>query len=61
MEWYKGDKKLKRDEKYNYLVTDGTVHKLLIEKPSADDIGEYRAVYQKLETKAKMTIAGMTL
>lgn len=59
LDWYKEKTKIRRDEKFNYLVTDGTVHKLLIEKPSAEDAGEYRAVYEKLETKAKVTIAGM--
>ena len=40
------------------MVVDGTVHKLLIDKAGAEDAGEYRAVYEKLETKAKLTIAG---
>ena len=58
VDWYKGDKKLRRDDKYNYLVEDGTVHKLLIDKVSAEDAGQYRAVYQNLETSATLTVAG---
>lgn len=58
LEWYKGKTQIKRDEKFNYMVEDGTVHKLVIEKSEAGDADEYRAVYEKLETKAKLTIAG---
>ena len=58
LEWFKGDKKIRRDDKFNYMVEDGNVHKLIIDKVSATDAGEYRAVYQKLETSAKLSVAG---
>ena len=57
VEWYKGDKKLRRDERYD-VVTDGRTHQLVIEKVSADDIGEYKAVYQKISTSAKVSVEG---
>ena len=59
LEWYKGTNRLRRDDKFNYMVEDGKVHKLIIDKFGADDVGEYRAVYQKLETKATISLAGM--
>lgn len=59
IDWYKGKTKIKRDDKFNYAVEQSTVHKLTIENPEAEDASEYRAVYEKLETKATMTIAGM--
>jgi hypothetical protein len=58
LDWYKGKNKIKRDEKFNYAVEDSTVHKLIIENPDADDATDYRAVYEKLETSASLTISG---
>ena len=58
VEWFKGNDKIKRDEKFNILVEDSTVHKLIIDKPDADDASQYRAVYEKLETSAAVTLAG---
>ena len=57
VEWYKGTKKLRRDEKYD-IVVEGKVHKLVIEKIEAEDAGEYSAQYQALKTACKMTMAG---
>lgn len=57
VEWFKNDKAIRRHDKSNY-VAEGTVHKLIIEKPSQEDIGEYKAVYEKLETSCKLDIAG---
>lgn len=58
VEWYKNDKRIRRDEKYNYVVEDGTVHKLIVEKPSLEDAATYKAVYEKLETSGTLSIAG---
>ena len=58
LDWYKGKTKIKRDEKFEYMVEDSTVHKLIIQNPDADDATDYRAVYEKLETRASLTIAG---
>lgn len=58
VEWYKNDKRIRRDEKYNYVVEDGTVHKLIVEHPSVEDAAVYKAVYEKLETSASLSIAG---
>lgn len=57
IEWFKGDKKLRRDDRYD-IVADGRVHQLVIEKITAEDGGEYKAVYQKLSTNAKLSIQG---
>lgn len=59
VEWYKGNKKIRRDDKYNYVVEDDTVHKLIISKASLEEAGEYKAVYENLETSASLSVAGL--
>jgi obscurin-RhoGEF protein len=59
VDWYKGDKKLRRDDKYNITIEDETVHKLIIENVTTQEAGEYKAVYDKLETSATVSVAGM--
>ena len=57
VEWFKGDKKLKRDDKYN-MSSVGKVHTLVIDKVEADSVGEYSAVFQKISTSAKLSMEG---
>ena len=57
VEWYKGDKKLRRDEKYD-IQKDDKVHRLIIDEVVDKDVGEYKAVYKQLSTSAKLTLAG---
>ena len=57
VEWFKGDKKLRRDDKYDIKV-EGKVHKLLIDKFDEKDVSVYCASYQQLETKGKYDLAG---
>ena len=57
VDWYKGMKKLRRDERYD-VKSEGKEHRLIIEKISAQDIGEYRAEYQTLTTAAKLSVEG---
>ena len=61
VEWYKRtkktDKKLRRDEKYDF-VTEGGVHRLVIDKAEAEDEGQYRAEFEKLTSEAKLSVAG---
>ena len=60
VEWYKGEKKLRRDDKYE-IVTDGKVHRLVISKVTAEDGSKYSAVYEKLKTTGKLMLAGKNL
>ena len=55
MEWYKGDRQLRRDEKYD-ITADGKVHRLVVEKADMDTVGEYHAVYKKARTSAKLAV-----
>ena len=59
-EWFKGKKQLKRGEQYN-IVTEGCVHRLIIEKAVGEDEGEYTVVFKdkNLTSKATLTISGM--
>jgi obscurin-RhoGEF protein len=55
--WFKGDKQLRRDEKYDIEV-DGKFHRLIIDKVKVEDVGDYSATYEKLTTSAKLNLAG---
>ena len=55
VEWYKGDKKLRRDDRYN-MSSVGKVHKLVIDKVDADCVGDYSVVFQKLSSSAKLSM-----
>jgi len=55
VEWMKGEKRLRRDDKYD-MVSDGKTHRLVIEKAGADDVGKYTAVYEKLTTTAALSV-----
>ena len=56
VEWYRGNKQIRRDGKHD-IVTDGKTQKLVIEKVMPDEAGEYSATYQNLTTSAKLTVA----
>lgn len=60
LDWYKGETKLKRGDKYD-IVADGKVHRLVIDKVSAEFAGKYSAAYEKLKTTGKLTLAGELL
>jgi len=55
VEWTKGDKRLRRDDKYD-MVSEGKTHRLIIEKAGSDDVGKYSAVYEKLTTTAALSV-----
>ena len=57
VEWYKGDKKLRRDVKYDIEV-DGKVHRLIVNEVKIEDVAKYKATYEKLSTSAELTLAG---
>lgn len=57
VEWFKGEKQLRRDAKYD-IESDGKVHRLVFEKIKGEDVGTYSARYGNLETSAKLTLAG---
>ena len=57
VEWYKGDKKIRRDETYD-ISADGKVHRLVIEKATEAEAGSYSACYEKLKTTGKLSFAG---
>ncbi len=56
IEWHKGSKKIRRDDKFDIKV-EGKIHRLIIEDVSAEDTGDYTASYQKLSTIGKLTVA----
>ena len=60
VEWYKGDKKLRRDDRYN-MSSVGKVHKLVIDKVEADCVGEYSVAFQKLTSSAKLSMEGESI
>ena len=55
LEWFKGSKQLRRNEKYD-IKADGKVHQLIIDSATVDDQGEYSASYQNLSTSAKFSM-----
>lgn len=56
VEWYKGKRPVRRDDKFDILV-EGKTHKLVIHQVSAEEAVEYSATYQKLSTSAQLTVA----
>ena len=57
VEWFKGDKKLRRDDVYN-MSSVGKVHTLVIDNVEVDSVGEYSAVFQTISTSAKLSMEG---
>ena len=61
VEWYKGDKLLRRGEKYDIKVT-GKVHSLIIRDASGEDMSEYTArVTKDVTSTAKLIVEGMNI
>lgn len=58
VEWTKDGKKLRRGDRHD-VISQGKVHKLVIEKVTAEDVGSYTATHEKLSTKAKLNLAGI--
>ena len=56
VDWFKGYLKLRADDKYK-ITADEKRHVLTVCDVTDDDIGEYRATYDKLVTSAKLTLA----
>jgi hypothetical protein len=56
-EWYKGDKQIKRGDKYE-IRTNTTVHRLIIDKALAEDEAKYSVVFKEAKSTAKLTISG---
>ena len=57
-EWYKGDKLIKRDVKYDIKSTNGK-HSLILEAAQAEDISEYTVKFDEATmTTAKLIING---
>lgn len=57
VEWYKDNKKLRRDENHD-IKTDGKTHKLIVNEVTPEESGKYKAVYEKLETEASLILEG---
>ena len=57
VDWYKKERRLRSDEKYA-ISFEGRTHTLVVSDVTAEDAEEYRAVYEKLETAAKLSLAG---
>ena len=57
VEWFKGDKKLKRDDRYN-MSSVGKVHKLTIDSVDSEDVGKYTVAFEKLSSTAKLSMEG---
>jgi titin len=55
VEWFKGSKQLKRNEKYD-IQANGKVHQLIIESATLEDAGDYSAQYLTLSTAAKLSL-----
>ena len=57
-EWYKGDVKLSRGDKYT-MVSEGKTHKLTVVKATPTEEGEYTVVFREdAKSTASLTIKG---
>ena len=57
-EWYKGDKKLTRGDNYS-MVSEGKTHRLVINKATSTEEGEYSVVFRKdIKSSAVLAIKG---
>jgi len=57
VEWFKDSKKIRPDVEHD-VQDEGRIHRLIIKKATAKDIGTYRADYMHLSTSAKLSIEG---
>ena len=56
-EWFKGDKPIRRSEKYD-KTSDNGKHALIIEESQAEDEGPYTVKFEDVTSTAKLTING---
>ena len=56
-QWFKGDKVLKRGDKYDMISEEGK-HSLIIESAQPENIGDYTVKFDGVESTAKLTIKG---
>ena len=56
-EWYRGEKLIRRSDKYN-MTSEGGKHTLTVEKSEPDDVGEYTVKLNGVSSKAKLIIKG---
>lgn len=59
-QWFKGDKALKRGDKYD-IVSDNGKHSLIIESAQPDNIGEYTVKFDGVQSTAQLTIKGKSM
>ena len=58
VEWYKGDKIIKRSDRYD-IVRDGCAHRLVIHDATGDDEAEYTVVISEdVKSSATLTVEG---
>ena len=55
--WKKGDVSIGGGDKYQ-MVSEGGVHKLIINDVESDDDSEYTVVFRDVETTAKLFVKG---
>lgn len=60
VEWLKGDRTLKKSDKYE-LVVRGTVQRLVIKDADGKDAGDYSVVFRKKTSRATLTVEGRFL
>jgi len=56
-QWFKGDKALKRGDKYD-IISDNGKHSLIIESAQPENIGEYTVKFDGVQSTAQLTIKG---
>ena len=57
VEWLKGDRVLKKGDKYDLIVR-GTVHRLVIKDAEGKDAGDYSVVFRKKTSGATLSVEG---
>jgi len=55
VDWMKGDKTLKKGDKYDIIVR-GAVHRLVVKEAEGKDAGDYSVVFKKKTSKATLTV-----
>ena len=60
VDWYFGNKKLRRGENYD-ITASGKTQTLTIEKATEQSVGEYRAEYKTATSSCKLNLAGMLI
>ena len=58
LEWYRGSKAIKRDLRHDIEAV-GKTHRLVIDKVTSEDVGDYRAEYLHLTTSGKLSVEGI--